>query len=54
MKVDSLPHWIQIPWVMFLLMLFGASFGFQFGVLWEGYLRKWVTWLCCDRKRVKK
>lgn len=45
MRVDPLPHWIQYPAFMFLLIGVGVCIGFQLGILWEHWISKFVDWL---------
>ena len=43
---DPLPHWIQIPAVMILLVLIGFCFGLQVGIIYTHWFEKWIAkWL---------
>ena len=53
MKVDVLPHWIQIPLVMFLLVAMGFIWGWVAGVMWEHWFMRQVTALIEWLKREK-
>jgi len=41
--VDPLPHWIQIPAVMVLLLLVGFGFGVQVGIIYTHWFEKWIA-----------